>query len=159
MQTKLDLVKKNDTTSDSKSKSAMKSYNEIKTFIKDTKIENAKIIPVSTQYNANLDILCRAITELDSPIRDTNSPLLMNVVRSFDVNKPGINFINVIGGVVGGTIVQETLKLNDLVEIRPGIIKKEGEKIRCVPIITRVISLFREKNKLSYAIAGGLIAN
>lgn len=35
--------------------------------------------------------------------------------------------------------------------------KDEGNKFRCVPILSRVVSLYAEKNDLQYAVPGGLI--
>jgi len=48
----------------------------------------------------------------------------MIVIRSFDVNKPGIDAEKLIGGVAGGTILKGVLKVGDRISIRPGIIRK-----------------------------------
>ena len=58
------------------------------------------------------------------------------------------------GGVAGGSILRGVLKEGDEIEIRPGMISKSGG---CVPIHSRVMSLFAEKNTLKYAVPGGLI--
>jgi translation initiation factor 2 subunit 3 len=44
------------------------------------------------------------------------------------------------------------------VEVRPGIITKDSEgRVRCLPVYSRVVSLFAEQNPLQYAVPGGLI--
>ena len=44
------------------------------------------------------------------------------------------------------------------VEVRPGIITKDSEgRIKCIPVFSRVVSLFAEQNELQYAVPGGLI--
>jgi hypothetical protein len=50
------------------------------------------------------------------------------------------------------------LRKGDEIEIRPGIISRDAEgAVRCSPILSRVLSLFAEKNDLEYAVPGGLI--
>ncbi len=58
------------------------------------------------------------------------------------------------GGVAGGSILRGVLREGDEIEIRPGIRTKTGD---CVPIHSRIVSLFAEKNTLKYAVPGGLI--
>jgi translation initiation factor 2 subunit 3 len=54
--------------------------------------------------------------------------------------------------------LQGVLKVGQDVEVRPGIITKDAEgNVKCVPIFSRVVSLFAEANPLSYAVPGGLI--
>ena len=44
------------------------------------------------------------------------------------------------------------------VEVRPGIITKDAEgRVKCIPIYSRIVSLFTEHNELQYAVPGGLI--
>ena len=61
------------------------------------------------------------------------------------------------GGVIGGSIIKGTLELNDIIEIRPGLISKNENDIQYRPIITKIISLKTENNSLVKAIPGGLI--
>ena len=78
--------------------------------------------------------------------------------RSFDVNKPGSEVEDLKGGVAGGSILRGVLKLGQEIEIRPGLVSKDGEgKLTCKPIYSRILSLFAEQNDLSYAVPGGLI--
>ena len=42
--------------------------------------------------------------------------------------------------------------------MRPGIITKDAEgRVKCIPIYSRIVSLFAESNELQYAVPGGLI--
>ena len=44
------------------------------------------------------------------------------------------------------------------IEVRPGIVTKDAEgRVRCLPIFSRIVSLFAEQNELQYAVPGGLI--
>ena len=44
------------------------------------------------------------------------------------------------------------------IEVRPGIVSKTQDgKIQCIPIKSRIVSLFTELNELQYAVPGGLI--
>jgi len=84
----------------------------------------------------------------------------MIVIRSYDVNKPGTPIEELKGGVLGGSILEGILKVNDIIEIRPGrIIKdKDHEILRCIPIITKIETLkVEDKNILEFSIPGGLI--
>ena len=53
---------------------------------------------------------------------------------------------------------QGVLRVEQEIEIRPGIVSKDGEgKVTCVPIYSRIKTLFAELNPLQYAVPGGLI--
>ncbi len=81
----------------------LENYQEIKEFVKGTVAENAPIIPISAQQKVNMDALIEAIEEtIPTPERDLDSPPLMHVARSFDVNKPGTPPEKLLGGVLGG---------------------------------------------------------
>ncbi len=137
---------------------AIENYKEIKEFLKGTFAESAPIIPISALHKANLDLLVEAIEKyMPNPIRDENKPLMMHVIRSFDVNKPGTPVEELQGGVLGGTILQGTLKLDDEIEILPGAKVKRGDKITFIPIITKVTGLKSGDIELEVARPGGLI--
>jgi len=118
VQNKIDIISK---------ERAIESYNEIKEFVKGTCAEDAPIIPVSAQQGANIDILIELIQEkIRTPRRQIRKPARMYVARSFDINKPGCPPKDIVGGVIGGSLVQGKLKVGDELEIKPGIqIKKE----------------------------------
>jgi len=150
LQNKIDLVKQ---------ETALEQHKQIIKFVKGTVAEDAPIIPISAQLRYNIDVVCEYICKtIPIPVRDFQSSPHLIVIRSFDVNKPGAEIEELQGGVAGGSIVRGVLKLGDEIEVRPGIISKDAEgKVKCVPIFSKIISLFAEKNDLKYAVPGGLI--
>ena len=55
-------------------------------------------------------------------------------------------------------MAQGVLKMGQEIEVRPGIVAKDAEgRATCVPIYSRIVSLFAEQNELQYAVPGGLI--
>ncbi len=121
---------------------AYENYEEIRRFLSETPYADAPIIPISAQHNANIDVLLQAVVErIRVPERDLKSPPLMYIVRSFDVNKPGTRPRDLVGGVVGGSILRGKLRVGDEIEIRPGLEHGPGrpwEPIRTV--ITSLVS-------------------
>lgn len=88
----------------------------------------------------------------------SSSPQLI-VIRSFDVNKPGEEVENLKGGVAGGSILRGVLKLGDEIEVRPGIVTKDKNgRMKCIPIFSRILSLYTEHNDLKYAVPGSWAA-
>eukprot|EP00913_Durusdinium_trenchii_P027244 g25561.t1 len=96
-------------------------------------------------------------TQVPIPPRDFTSNPVMIIIRSFDVNRPGEEVVDLKGGVAGGSILKGVLKMGDEIEIRPGIVTKDGENVQCRPIRSRIMSLLAEKNALQFAVPGGLI--
>lgn len=137
---------------------ALKSYEEIKRFVKGTIAENAPIIPVSAQHKINIDVLIQAMEEhIPTPQRDEAKQPLMYVVRSFDTNKPGTPIHELEGGVIGGTILQGKFTAGDEIEIRPGIsLQKEGKSIY-EPLFTEIVSLMAGGRNVKEARCGGLV--
>jgi len=150
LQNKIDLVKP---------EAAAAQHEQIKAFVEGTVAGDAPIIPISAQLKYNIDVVCRyLVTRVPVPARDFVSPPRLIIIRSFDVNKPGEDARTLKGGVAGGSILQGVLKMGDEIEVRPGIVSKDSEgRVKCVPIFSRVVSLFAEKNTLQYAVPGGLI--
>ncbi|KAI8058020.1 P-loop containing nucleoside triphosphate hydrolase protein [Syncephalis plumigaleata] len=150
LQNKVDLMKQ---------QAAEEQYKTILEFIKGTVADGAPIVPISAQLKYNIDAVNEYIVKrIPIPVRDfTSSPRLI-VIRSFDVNKPGAEVDDLKGGVAGGSILTGVLKLGDEIEVRPGIVSKDGEgRIRCRPIFSRIITLLAENNRLEFAVPGGLI--
>jgi len=148
VQTKVDLVSR---------EKALENYKQIKKFLKGTVAENAPIIPISAHYNLNIDGLLGAIdTMMKAPEQKKNEDLRLYVSRSFDVNHPGSEISKLGGGVVGGSIVQGSVKVGDSIEIKPGVVRKEGDAPRTVT--AKVTSLMEGNEKLEEANPGGLIA-
>ncbi len=133
VQTKIDIVSKED---------ALKNFNEIQEFLKGSGFENSPIIPISSQQKVNIDALIAAIQEMiPTPERDKTKSPLMFVARSFDVNRPGINPLEMVGGVLGGSVKQGMLKVGDEIEIRPGRRIEKSGKVTWQPIKTKVVDL------------------
>ena len=119
VQNKIDLVTK---------EQAIKSYQEIKQFIKGTIAENSEIIPVSAQQGVNIDKLYESLALIELPERDRNSEPLFIIARSFDINRPGTDAKNLHGGVLGGALKRGVLKIGDEIEIKPGLMIKEANQ-------------------------------
>jgi translation initiation factor 2 subunit 3 len=82
----------------------------------------------------------------------------MFVLRSFEVNKPGTEIEDLLGGVVGGSVVQGVFRVGDQIEIRPGIsIQEGGGRTRYERLITTVRSLSVSKGRVDEAKSGGLV--
>jgi len=142
-----------------KSQQAIAQHDEIKKFVAGTAADNSPIIPISAVMKYNIDIVCEYLcTQVPIPLRDFRSSPSMIIIRSFDVNKPGEEVCNLKGGVVGGSILKGVLKIEDEIEIRPGVVTKDtnGNSL-CAPIRSRIMSLAAEQNALQYAVPGGLI--
>lgn len=133
VQNKIDMVSKED---------AVKNYQQIKLFLKDTPYENSPIIPVSAKYGLNIDVLLEAIQKyMPTPQRDPAKDPMMLVARSFDINRPGSLPSKMVGGVLGGALTQGIFKVGDEIELKPGRkVEKEG-KTNWVPISTKIASL------------------
>lgn len=138
---------------------ALENYKQIVRFTKGTTAEHAPIIPVSAIHGANIDYLVKAIEDkIPTPQRDPSKPIRMYVARSFDVNRPGAEPDELVGGVIGGSILQGALDVGEEIEIRPGVKTNEGGKERHTPIFTKVTSLSAGKQiRLKEAKPGGLI--
>jgi translation initiation factor 2 subunit 3 len=140
-------------------KRARTSYKEIREFIKGTIAEKSPIIPISAQRGVNTDILLQAIQEvIPTPKRKKLVNPLMHVIRSFDVNKPGIQIEEMKGGVIGGTIIQGKFKVGEELEIRPGIEHQNGEKNNPKPLFSKIVGLRAGGKNVKEAHEGGLVA-
>ncbi|XP_073127008.1 eukaryotic translation initiation factor 2 subunit gamma-like isoform X2 [Henckelia pumila] len=150
LQNKVDLLQQNAT---------MNQHEAIQNFIQGTVAEGALVIPISAQLKYNIDVVCEYIVKkIPIPKRNFISPPNMIVIRSFDVNKPGFEAGEIRGGVVGGSILKGCLKVNQFIEVRPGIVAKDNNgNIKCTPIYSRIVSLYAEQNELQFAVPGGLI--
>lgn len=136
----------------------IKNYKEIKAFVRGSIAEDAPIIPVSALHGINIDVLIQAIEEyIPTPIRDESKPARMYIARSFDVNKPGTPFNKLLGGVIGGSVMQGVLRLDDEIEISPGILIERNGKIEHIPLYTRAVSLKAGDVPVKIAKPGGLV--
>ena len=138
---------------------AMANYQEIRNFTKNTVAEDAPVIPVSAQHKLNMDVLIGAIQErIPTPKRDSSIAPRLSILRSFDVNKPGTDVEGLVGGVVGGSIVQGVFKKGEEIEIKPGIKVGEANRVTYEPLIASVESLQAGGGEVKQATPGGLVA-
>jgi translation initiation factor 2 subunit 3 len=147
-QNKVDLVSDAD---------AKKNYSQIEEFVEGTVAEGAPIIPISAQQRLNIDALIEALEEvIPTPKRDVRANPLMYVVRSFDVNRPGVEVGSLSGGVLGGSLTRGELTIGEEIELKPGMIDERSGKF--VSIITKVSSLQTGAGHADKVGPGGLVA-
>ena len=122
---------------------------------------NAPIVPISAQSELNIDLLCMFIVEklpkFSKKYKQETEKFQMNIIRSFDINKPGIDAENIVGGVLGGAIIKGTIKKNQSIEIRPGLLLKKDSKWAPKPIKTTALSLQYGKKIAEIGYVGGNI--
>ena len=95
---------------------------------------------------------------MPTPETDESLPPRLFIARSFDVNKPGIGPDELVGGIIGGSLIQGKLKVGNQIQIRPGRRVEDHGMARyedIVSTITTLISGSKEYNELK---PGGLIA-
>ncbi len=149
VQNKIDVVTQN---------AAKAHYEQIKKFIKGTIAENAPIIPVSAQKGINMGALVEALDQtIPEPVRDPDAPPLMLIARSFDINRPGSNWREVKGGVIGGSLIRGVLKDGEDIEIRPGRQKTVENRVKWNAIETKITSINAGSKKVIEAAPGGLL--
>ena len=150
IQNKIDLV---DNTE------AMENYKQIKEFVKGTCAENAPIIPISAHHESNIDVLIMTMEKImKSPVWDENVPPRLFVARSFDVNKPGSVPDDLVGGIIGGSLIQGKLKVGEEIQIRPGRKIDEHGIPRYEDITSTITNLISGNNTFQELCPGGLIA-
>jgi len=136
----------------------LENFKEIKAFIKGTTIEDAPIIPVSAQRGINIDALIEAVEkQIPTPERDLAKPPIMPVLRSFDVNRPGTPVEELVGGVVGGSILEGVFRVGDEFEIRPGIPVERAGKSGYESLYSKIVSLYAGGRHVEEAMSGGLV--
>ncbi len=147
-QNKVDLISYED---------ALSNYQDVSKFVKDTNASKSPIIPISAQSNLNIDALIGAIeSTIKTPERDLSKDPVMHVLRSFDVNKPGIKLKDIKGGVIGGSLTQGVFKVGDEIEIKPGLL--DEKKKTYTPITTQIVSLGTTAGTVDSIRPGGLVA-
>ena len=138
-------------------KKARDNYEDIKNFVKGSIAEQAPVIPVSAQHKLNIDALIEAIENtIKTPPRTNNAPAIMHVLRSFDINKPGIPIKQVKGGAIGGALVQGEFQIGDEIEIRPGFLEEKKSKYE--PITSTIATLGTGAGIVDRVRPGGLVA-
>jgi len=112
VQNKVDLVTREE---------AEKSYNCIKDFLKGTIAENAPIIPISAQQKLGIELLYRSFMKIEETLKVDGDPIFL-IARSFDANKPGVTPLELIGGVIGGSVIRGKIKKGEEITIKPVLI-------------------------------------
>ena len=149
IQNKIDLLNREQT---------IKSYQEIKEFLKGSIAENAPIIPVSAQQDINIDKIKQFLMELEVPKRDLDSTPEFLIARSFDINRPGTKIGDLHGGVIAGILKKGKIKIGDEIEIKPGISEKQANQVSYKTIKTKIISIYRGTYSIKEATPGGSLA-
>jgi translation initiation factor 2 subunit 3 len=149
VQNKIDIVSKQE---------ALKSYEEIKKFVKGSTAEDSPIIPISSQQGVNIDKVLEALCNLKIPKRETQKSPCFLIARSFDINKPGTKISELKGGVLGGMLKHGKLKVGDEIEIKPGLtIKKENQK-QHQTLNTKILSLHKGNKTVKEVLPGASIS-
>lgn len=138
---------------------AKKNYSQIKEFLSTTRYEKVPIVPVSALHKANIDVLAMVMAAVfREPERDLSKPGLMLVARSFDVNLPGTRPENLVGGVVGGSLIKGRISVGDEVEVKPGVRIEVKSKTVYEPLTAKVVSIRYGDINAEEAKPGGLVA-
>ncbi|MEZ0393935.1 MAG: translation initiation factor IF-2 subunit gamma [Desulfurococcaceae archaeon] len=139
---------------------AKKNYEQIRRLLEGTRYEGVPIIPVSALHKVNIDLVLQAIEELiPTPNRDPSKDPLLLIARSFDVNRPGTDVKDLVGGIIGGSIVQGVIRVGDELEMVPGARVPHGKAgYKYEPLITDVVELRFGADSFKEARPGGLVA-
>jgi len=81
----------------------------------------------------------------------------MYVARSFDINRPGTTWDGLLGGVLGGSLVQGELDVDEDIELRPGREVEEEGQTEWRSVSTTVRSLQAGGENVDAASPGGLL--
>lgn len=149
IQNKIDLVSK---------EQALENYKTIKEFTKGTIAENAPIIPISAIQEINLDKILDELCKIEITKPNTKEKPIFLIARSFDINKPGTKIENLHGGILGGALKQGTLKIGDVIEIKPGYSTKKQNQFQYKTIQSKIISMQKGEHQIIEATPGGSLA-
>ncbi|WP_181685686.1 translation initiation factor IF-2 subunit gamma [Halorhabdus salina] len=137
---------------------ARENYQQIQEFVEGTVAEDAPIVPISAGQGVNMDLLIEAVEEeIPTPDRDPDADAEMLVARSFDINRPGTTWDSLMGGVLGGSLVQGRLGPDDDLELRPGREVEEGGQSEWRPVTTTARSLQAGGESVEEVTPGGLL--
>jgi len=149
VQNKIDLVSK---------EQALNNYKTIKEFTKGTAAENAPIIPISAIQEINLDKILKELCKIEIIKPKPNEKPIFLVARSFDINKPGTKIKNLHGGIMGGALKQGTLKIGDVIEIKPGYSQKIKNQYQYKTVQSKIVSMQKGEYPITEATPGGSLA-
>ena len=137
---------------------ARENYEQIQEFVEGTVAEDAPIVPISAEQEINVDLVIDALeSEIPTPDRDPDADPRMYVARSFDINRPGTEWGGLLGGVLGGSLVQGELETDEELELRPGREVEEGGQTEWRAVSTDVRSIQAGGEPVESASPGGLL--
>ena len=146
---KLDLVSK---------KVAMERYSSLVEVLNKNDIEPRRIIPVCMNHMIGVDMVLESIMEFMPPTeKNVDVEPLFMISRSFDVNHPHTYYTDIVGGVVGGSMLRGQFKVGDEIEICPGIVSNNNGILEWNPHHTIISSLKSDTIELTNVLPGGLI--
>ena len=148
---KLDLISK---------EIALERKEELDELLNKLEIKPKFIIPTALNKKIGLQNVIKAIMEVFPPeILKIKEKSEFRITRSFDINKPGISWKDIQGGVFGGSLISGHFNIGDEIEIRPGQYskKKDGTFI-VMPLKSKIKSIETDKNVLPELYPGGLIS-
>jgi translation initiation factor 2 subunit 3 len=142
---KLDLIKE---------EKAAKNYDQIINILKNSPYEDNTVLPISALNNINIDSVIRWLsTKKPSNLKFENNKIVFNIIKSYDMNCLPINIDEIKGGCVFGILKEGIISVGDYIEIKPGFMINGKPK----KLYAKVLEIYSEKNKLDYAIPGGMI--
>lgn len=135
-------------------------YNELKQILEELDIIPLIIIPTSFTNNCGKDELINSIDKYFNILSHNEFDTVnFRITRTFDINKPGTPYDQVLGGCIGGTLISGKLNIGDIVEIRPGILtKNKNGRYTNEPIITKLLSFETNNNQINEVNPGGLVS-
>ena len=146
---KLDLVTKD---------VANERYEELQKVLSRFDIKPIKIIPTSFNKKIGVSWLLQEILDNFIPNNNVDEVSRFMATRSFDINKPGSNWNDLKGGVLGGSLFNGKLNVDDVIEIRPGICGKgKNGNLISQPIKTKILSIKTDQEELENMLPGGLM--
>src|SRR2546425_1048453 len=122
-------------------KEAEENYRQIEAFTKGTVAQGAPIVPVSAHHDVNLDVLMMMIQKVIP-------------TRPREEAKPA----KIVGGVLGGSLMQGRMKVGEEIEISPGRQVALGNKTEWKNLTTTIRSLHTGGSTRKEVRPGGLIA-
>ena len=118
------------------------------------------IIPTVLSKRLGYQNIIKSILKIFPPKIDDNKDYpLFRILRSFDINKPGISWDLVKGGVLGGSLLAGNLQVGDKIVIKPGDFRKKNDGTWIItPFETIIKSIKTEEVYINNTKPGGLIA-
>lgn len=147
---KLDLIDK---------RMAIKRKIDLDNKLKEIGIIPKAIVPTCFSRGYGVEFLLEEIVKHFpiSKVNDDDEILFMSN-RSFDINKPGTDAMDLKPGIIGGSLLSGKLSIGDEIVIRPGIYDKNSNgDLTFDEFRTKITSIQSDKLSLDEIIPGGLM--